>query len=53
VHPRDIVDLLLDISSFQGRQPEFTPEWIDLACSSYFIDDDAIKSTTLGTAKAA
>lgn len=39
VHPRDITDLLLDISSFQGRTPSFTPEWIDLACASYFIDD--------------
>ena len=39
VHPRDIVDLLLDISSFQNRQPEFTSEWIDLACASYFIDE--------------
>ncbi len=39
VHPRDIVDLLMDIASFQGRQPDFTPEWIDLACASYFIDD--------------
>ncbi len=38
VHPRDVVDLLLDISSFQGRQPAFTQEWIDLACASYFID---------------
>ncbi len=40
VHPRDIIDLLMDISSFQRRTPEFTPEWIDLACASYFIDDD-------------
>ena len=39
VHPRDITDLLLDISSYQGRQPAFTDEWIDLACASYFIDD--------------
>ena len=39
VHPRDIIDLLVDISSFQGKHPEFTPEWIDLACASYFIDD--------------
>lgn len=36
--PRDLTDLLMDIASFQGRQPTFTPEWIDLACSSYFID---------------
>ena len=41
VHPRDIVDLLNDISSFQGRTPGFSPEWIDLACASYFIDDSA------------
>jgi hypothetical protein len=39
VHPRDIIDLLLDISSFQGRKPGFSPEWVDLACASYFIDD--------------
>ena len=39
VHPRDILDLLMDISSFEGRRPEFTTEWIDLACASYFIDD--------------
>jgi hypothetical protein len=39
VHPRDIIDLLLDISSFQGRQPECSRELIDLACASYFIDD--------------
>jgi hypothetical protein len=38
VHPRDITDLLADISSFQGRQPAFTREWIDLACASYFIE---------------
>jgi predicted ATPase with chaperone activity len=39
VHPRDIVDLLVDISSFQGKAPAFTPDWIDLACASYFIDE--------------
>lgn len=39
VHPRDLVDLLLDISSFQGSQPAFTKDWIDLACASYFIDE--------------
>jgi SpoVK/Ycf46/Vps4 family AAA+-type ATPase len=39
VHPRDIIDLLMDISSFQNREPECTRELIDLACASYFIDD--------------
>jgi hypothetical protein len=42
VHPRDITDLLLDISGFHGKQPAFTPEWIDLACASYFIHDKAV-----------
>lgn len=39
VHPRDIIDLLLDISSFQNREAECSRELIDLACASYFIDD--------------
>jgi hypothetical protein len=39
VHPRDLIDLLLDISSFQNRDAECTRELIDLACASYFIDD--------------
>jgi hypothetical protein len=39
VHPRDIVDLILDISSFQGRRAELSAEWIDLACASYFIEE--------------
>jgi hypothetical protein len=39
VHPRDIVDLVIDISSFQKRPPECSRELIDLACASYFIDD--------------
>ncbi|HXH21458.1 MAG TPA: ATP-binding protein [Dehalococcoidia bacterium] len=39
-HPRDITDLLLDIASFRGSQPAFTPQWIDLACASYFIEND-------------
>jgi hypothetical protein len=39
VHPRDIIDLVLDISSFQGRAAECSRELLDLACASYFIDD--------------
>ncbi|HLF77300.1 MAG TPA: ATP-binding protein [Dehalococcoidia bacterium] len=46
VHPRDIVDLLLDISSFQGRKPDFSPEWVDLACASYFIEEKTSYSPT-------
>ena len=39
VHPRDIFNLIRDMSRFQRRAPEFAAEWIDLACSSYFVQD--------------
>jgi hypothetical protein len=39
VHPRDIIDLLMDIASFRGVEPACTQELLDLACVSYFIDD--------------
>ena len=39
VHPRDIIDLLMDIASFRGIDPVCTKELLDLACQSYFIDD--------------
>ena len=39
VHPRDIIDLLMDIASFRGVEPACTREMLDLACISYFIDD--------------
>ena len=38
-HPRDILDLLMDIASFRGLAPECNQDLIDLACTSYFIDD--------------
>lgn len=37
-HPRDIVDLLLDMTRFYDEEPRLAPEWIDLACTSYFVD---------------
>jgi len=37
-HPRDLVDLLLDITRFYGKEPVLTPEWLDLACTSYFVE---------------
>ena len=41
-HPRDVVELVTDMSTFYGEQPQLTSEWLDLACPSYFvkIDDD-------------
>ncbi len=39
-HPRDIIDLIIDISKFHGGEPALEPRWIDLACASYFVDVD-------------
>ena len=37
-HPRDIVDLILDLTRFHGEEPALIPQWIDLACESYFVE---------------
>ncbi|NOG49950.1 MAG: hypothetical protein HND48_11310 [Chloroflexi bacterium] len=38
VHPRDILSQLLDIANYQQRPPELTPELLDQAASSYFVE---------------
>lgn len=38
VHPRDILSQLLDIANYQQRPPELTPELIDAAAASYFVE---------------
>ena len=37
-HPRDLLDLLVDISGFFEQPAVLSPEWLDLACTSYFVD---------------
>lgn len=37
-HPRDIIDLIIDFANYGGVQPAFTPDGVDAACHSYFID---------------
>ena len=37
-HPRDLLDLLIDISGFYEQPAVLTPEWLDLACTSYFVE---------------
>jgi predicted ATPase with chaperone activity len=36
-HPRDILDLAVDIAEFYGQSAAMSPELIDLACASYFV----------------
>ena len=39
-HPRDLVELLTDITGFFNEPPELSPDWIDLAASSYFVSTE-------------
>jgi predicted ATPase with chaperone activity len=36
-HPRDIIDLLVDICIYNGERPAFTRHRLDAACHSYFV----------------
>jgi predicted ATPase with chaperone activity len=36
-HPRDIVDLVVDICVYYGESPAFTHQHLDAACQSYFV----------------
>lgn len=38
VHPRDILDELVDIAHFHGVPPTLSKELIDLACQAYFLE---------------
>ncbi len=37
VHPRDILEELLDIARYQGIPPVLTPQLLDQACKTYFL----------------
>lgn len=38
VHPRDLVKTVISICNYDGTTPRLTPELIDEACESYFVD---------------
>ncbi len=37
VHPRDILDHIIDIASYEGVAPAMTKDMIDQACDAYFV----------------
>lgn len=39
-HPRDLCDQILDISRYLGMEPEMSPELLDRAVQSYFVELD-------------
>ncbi|MBI3242861.1 MAG: ATP-binding protein [Chloroflexi bacterium] len=38
VHPRDLCDQILDISSYVGGDPEMSKELLDMAAQAYFVE---------------
>ncbi len=37
-HPRDLVEQVVDLCRYQGREPVITRELVDAACRSYFLE---------------
>ncbi len=37
-HPRDLIALVSDIAHYYEEEPALRPEWLDMACASYFVD---------------
>jgi predicted ATPase with chaperone activity len=38
VHPRDLIRTVVSICEYEGSTPRFTPDLLDEACVSYFVD---------------
>ncbi len=38
VHPRDLLKITLELCEYEGSPPRMSPELIDEACLSYFVD---------------
>jgi hypothetical protein len=38
-HPRDIVNHVLDLATYENRPPAITRELLDVACASYFLEE--------------
>ena len=43
-HPRDILDHFIDIATFLEAEHVLTPELLDRACRSYFLDETSEQS---------
>ena len=38
-HPRDLIDQVVDMCRYHGREPVITRELLDSACASYFVEE--------------
>lgn len=44
-HPRDILDQVVDLARYQGREATITRELLDAACRSYFLEEQVSAGT--------
>ncbi len=44
-HPRDLVDQVLSLADYLGEERRLTPELLEAACASYFVDDRELPAT--------
>jgi hypothetical protein len=44
--PRDLVEQVVNLCRYDGRDPAISRELLDKACSSYFVDEQATKTPT-------
>ena len=45
VHPRDLLKIIVAMADYEGVSPRLTPETIDAACMSYFVECDGLGSS--------
>jgi len=43
--PRDLIEQALSLARYRGQARELTPELLDTACASYFVDDEETPAT--------
>jgi hypothetical protein len=44
-HPRDILEQVIDLARYQGREPAITRDLLDAACRSYFLEEQVSAGT--------
>jgi predicted ATPase with chaperone activity len=44
-HPRDLVEHVLSLADYRGEDRHLTPELLEAACASYFVDDQELPAS--------
>jgi hypothetical protein len=42
-HPRDLVEQVVNMCRYDGRDPAISRELLDKACTTYFLDEQATR----------